>query len=379
MEESILIEGLGIGGIAMIISRSDGRSLEEHLVILTDLDLDAGDRTTHRTQAVLLVEMIARYGSKTLCQAITHHHIDTDGMYEFLHLRTYVSACRREDIRIIQAQLLAHDAQDSLVDNLIFQLQSQRRTLTVGDIINVTLLSHSQSMIEKFLLDRTSIIHLSLYCDIHLLPETRHTAHTGRAHLAHTILNLLWIGIDDELGTLTQAEIRPGTLKDMGEWKEIDDSILVGNRHTLIVGLQCSCILTIGQHYALAVTGSSTGIKDISQIIHICLLVEFLHFGLTRKILTQLQEVLEIEGCRVMCTDAHTGIEDDDALQGWAEGKDTMCLVILLLFAYEEKANLGIIDHILNLLLTTVGIERYCSNSDTVCTKIGVQIMHTVL
>ena len=136
----------------------------------------------------------------------------------------------------------------------------------------------------------------------------------------------------------------------MGEWKEIYDTILFGNRNALIVCLQSSIILAIGQHHTLTVASCSTGIEDISQVIHTCLLVEFLYLRLTRKILTQLQKVLEIEGCRVVCTDAHTGIEDDDALQGWAEGKDTMCLVILLLFANEEEANLGIIDHILNLL-----------------------------
>ena len=234
-------------------------------------------------------------------------------------------------------------------------------------------------MVEELLLDRTGIIHLSLHGNIHLLPETRHTTHTGRMHLSHTLLNLLRIGVDDELGTLAQAEICPSSLKDMGEWKEIYDTILFGNWHALIVGLQCGCILTIGQHHALAVAGSSTGIEDVSQIIHTSLLVEFLHFGLAWKILTQLQEVLVIEGCRVVGTDAHTGIEDDDALQGWAEGKNAMSLVILLLFAYEEEANLGIIDHILNLLLTAVGIKRNRDYSDSVCTEVCVQIMHAVL
>ena len=234
-------------------------------------------------------------------------------------------------------------------------------------------------MVEELLLDRTGFIHLSLHGDIHLLPETWHAAHTGRMHLSHTLLNLLRIGVDDELGTSTQTEICPSTLKDMGEWKEVDDTVLAGDSHTLLVCLQGSIILTVGQHHALAVAGSSTGIEDVSQIIHTSLLVEFLDFGLARKILTQLQEVLVIEGCRVVCTDAYTGIEDDDALQRWAEGKDTMCLVVLLLFAYEEEANLGIIDHILNLLLTAVGIKRNRDYSDSVCTEIGVQIMHAVL
>jgi len=78
MEESILVECLGIGGVTMIIARSDSRTFEQNLVILTYLYLNAGDRTTHRTQTALLVRMIARYGGKTLGQTITHNHIDTD-------------------------------------------------------------------------------------------------------------------------------------------------------------------------------------------------------------------------------------------------------------------------------------------------------------
>ena len=165
----------------------------------------------------------------------------------------------------------------------------------------------------------------------------------------------------------------------MGEWKEINDTVLFGNRNALIVCLQSSIILAIGKHHALAISGCSTGIEDISQIIHTCLFVEFLYLRLTRKILSQLQEVLEIEGCRIVCTDAHAGIEDDDTFQRWTEGKDTVSLVILLLFANKEKANLRIINHILNLLLAAVGIERHRGNSDTIRTEVGVQIMHTVL
>ena len=219
--------------------------------------------------------------------------------------RTYISTRCREDIRFFQAQLLANHAQNGLVDNSIFQLQGQRRALAVCQIFYIPLLSYCQSMVEEFLLKRTGIIHLSLYGDIHLLPETWHTTHTGRMHLTHTLLNFMRISIDDEFGAFAQAEVRPGTFKDMGEWKEIDDAVLVCNRHTLVVCLQSCIILTIGQHHALTVARCSTGIKDINQVIHTCLLVEFLHFCLTRKILSQLQEVLEIEGCRVMCTDAH--------------------------------------------------------------------------
>ena len=363
----------------MVISRSDGRTLEEHLIILAYLYLNAGDRATHRTQTAFLVEMITRYGCKTLGQTVTHHHIDTDGMYKLLYFRTYISTRCREDIRFFQAQLLANHAQNGLVDNSIFQLQCQRRALAVCQIFYIPLLSYCQGMVEEFLLKRTGIIHLCLYGDIHLLPETWHTTHTGRMHLSHTLLNFMRISIDDEFGTFAQAEVRPSTFKDMGKWKEVDDAVLFGNRHAFVVCLQSSIILAISQHHALTVARCSTGIEDISQVIHTSLLVEFLHFCLTRKILTQLQEVLEIEGCRIVCTDAYAGIEDDDTLQRRTEGKDTVSLVILLLFAYKEEANLRIINHILNLLLAAVGIEWHSSNSDTVRTEVGVQIMHTVL
>ena len=144
--------------------------------------------------------------------------------------------------------------------------------------------------------------------------------------------------------SFAQAEICPSTLKDMGEWKEIDDTVLFGNRNALIVCLQSSIILAIGQHHALAISSCSTGIEDISQVIHTCLLVEFLYFRLTRKILSQLQEVLEIEGCRVMCTDAHAGIEDDDTFQRWTEGKDTVSFLarVIILLDLDDAAYVSV-------------------------------------
>ena len=52
-----------------------------------------------------------------------------------------------------------------------------------------------------------------------------------------------------------------------GEWKEINDTVLFGNRNALIVCLQSSIILAIGKHHALAnilytsgTTGDSKGV-----------------------------------------------------------------------------------------------------------------------
>ena len=73
-----------------------------------------------------------------------------------------------------------------------------------------------------------------------------------------------------------------------------------------------------------------------------------------------------------MSTDTYTGIKDNDAFQRWTKRKNTMGLVILFLFTYEEDTHLGIVDHILNLLLTTRRVKRNGTNSHSVCSKISI-------
>ena len=162
--------------------------------------------------------MHARYRGKTLGQAIAYDHADTDRENKLLDFRTHIGTCCGEYIRMFQAQLLTHHAQDGLVDNLIFQLECQRRTLAIGNILYVALATYGKGMIEKFLLYRTRLIHLGLYGYIHLLPEAGHAAHTGRMYLAHALLNLVRISVDNQLCSLAQTEVSPSTLKDMGKW-----------------------------------------------------------------------------------------------------------------------------------------------------------------
>ena len=165
----------------------------------------------------------------------------------------------------------------------------------------------------------------------------------------------------------------------MGKGQEVDDTVFLGNRHYLVIGSQGSIILSIGQHDSLAVTGSTTGIKDVSHIIHACRLIQSLHLSLSRQVLAQLDEVLEVKGSRVVSTDAHAGVEDDDTLQRRTESKDTMCLVVLILLAYKEEANLSIVNHILYLLLAAGSIKGNRAHLDAISTKVGIEIMHAIL
>ena len=323
--------------------------------------------------------MHTRYRSKTLGQAIAYDHANSDREDKLLHLRAHIGTCCGEYIRMFQAQLLTHHAQDGLVDNLIFQLECQRRSLSIGNILYIALASYGKGMIEEFLLYRASLIHLGLYGYIHLLPEAGHTTHTSRMNLPHAFLYLMRVSVDEKTSTFTQAEVRPSTLKDMGKGQEVDDTVFLGNRHYLVVGSQGSIILSIGQHDTLAVAGSSTGIKDICHIIHACRLIQSLHLGLSRQVLAQLDEILEVKGSRVVSTDAHAGVEDDDTLQRRTESKDTMRLVVLVLLAYKEEAHLSVVNHILYLLLAAGSIEWNRAHLDAISTKVGIEIMHAIL
>ena len=109
-------------------------------------------------------------------------------------------------------------------------------------------------------------------------------------------------------------------------------------------------ILSTGEDNALRVACGATGIEDVGDIIHRCLLLDTLHLRLTGQALAQLHEGLETHGGGVGRVDGYQGIEDDDTLQRLTGGENTLGLVILLLFANEEKTYLGIVDHELDLL-----------------------------
>ena len=294
MEETFLVKRICICRITMVVALGNSRTFQQDLIVFTYLNLNIRDRTTYGTNGEFLIQMNTGNRSKTFGQAITYHHSDTNRKDEFLNFRTHVSTSSRENIRILQAQLLAHHAQDSLIDYLIFKFKCQRRTLTIGKIFHITLAANSQSVIKQFLLERRSLIHLSLHSNIHFLPESRHTTHTSRMNLSHAFLYLMRVSVDKKSCAFTQAEVRPCTFKDMCERQKVDDTILVCNRDTLIIRLNSSIILSVCKHHSLAITSSTTGIEDICQIIHISLLIKFLHFSLARKILTQLDEILEI-------------------------------------------------------------------------------------
>ena len=75
--------------------------------------------------------------------------------------------------------------------------------------------------------------------------------------LAHRLLNLMRVGVDDEMRSFGEREIRPSTLKDMSNGKELNYAVFLCDRHNLVVCFQCRIILSIGEHHSLRVARSA--------------------------------------------------------------------------------------------------------------------------
>ena len=128
--------------------------------------------------------MVVAHRGETLRQTVAHHHIDADAVDKLLHLRRHIGTCSREEVRILQAQLLAYQREHRLVHHLIFHCQSERRTLATAQVFNVMFMTYGKGMLEKLALRGTGIFNLRLHADIHLFPETGHATHTRGMRLA---------------------------------------------------------------------------------------------------------------------------------------------------------------------------------------------------
>ena len=323
--------------------------------------------------------MIATHRGQALCQAISDNHIDADGMNELLHLRIHRGTRRREEVGILQAQFLAHQREDGLIEHLVLKMHGQRCTLALREIVDIVPLAHVKRMLEEFTLHGTRILDFLQHAHVHLLPETGNGRHTRRVGLLHRLLHLLRIGIHNQTGALCQSQDLPPLLKDVSEGQEVQYTVVLIHRHTLAVGLEGRMILAAGKDHALGVACRTTCIEHIGDIIHRSLGLQFLHLRLSGQIVAQFQEVIKVHRVGVVAGDAHILVEDDDALQRLTHREHATRLVILLLLAHEKEAHLGVAHHELYLLLRRRGIERYRHRTDAPGTEVAEEVLHRVL
>ena len=69
-------------------------------------------------------------------------------MDELLHFGRHVGTGRGEYVGILQTNLLAHQAQHGLVDQLIFHLEPYGRTFAAGKVFYVVLAANLQRVVE---------------------------------------------------------------------------------------------------------------------------------------------------------------------------------------------------------------------------------------
>ena len=236
--------------------------------------------------------------------------------------------------------------------------------------------TYAQCMEKQLSFGHVGLVNLFLNTHINFLPETGNGRHTGGVRITHGLLYILRMGINDHTCSGIQTQNGPTTFEYMRVGQEIHNTVILVYRHALGIGHNSGIELSVRKDNALRIACRTTGIENVGNIIEGGFLLKLIHFRLTRKILSQFQEVAEIDGIRIVGRDVHHGVEDDDTLQGRTQRENATSLVILVLFTDKEIANLGVVDHKLNLLLRTGGIEGDSDSTDTPCTEITLDILN---
>ena len=379
MEEAVGVECRLVLFRTLVVTLGDGRAFQQYLTVLAYLYLYAIDGPANRADGIALVQMVARHRGKALRQAIAHDHAYAYAVHKLLHVGRDVSSSRREYIGMLKAYLRPDKAQHGLVGDGILKAERQRRTLALGEIVYIIFLADVPSLIEHLLLHAARAVNLRPYSLVDLLPETRHARHARGMGLAHRLLNLVRVGVDNESAALADGQISPATLKDMRERQEIDDTVFLGQWHALVVCLQRGGVLSIGKHHALRVARGAAGIEDVAKVIVVGFLPKGLYLTLVGQVLAELEEVVEIHCLRVVHAQAHMAVEHDDAFQRRTNGMDVVSLVVLLLLAHEDETHAGVVDHILHLLARRGGVERNGYHAYAIGSEVGVKILCAVL
>ena len=236
-------------------------------------------------------------------------------MDKFFHFGRNVCTGCREDVGVFKSHCLSYKAQYGLVYKLIFKGEPKRRTLGMAKIVDIVFVSYRQGIGEHLLLYGTRTVYLVFDSLVHLFPEPWYRRHTCRMCFTHGLLYFLRIGVDDNLSSYRQAQICPSAFEDMGERQEADGLVCIVYRYTLAVGFKSGIILSVGQYHTLRVTCRAACIQYVAYIVERSLFPQFLHLCLSGQSFTEFQEIGEIYGVGVVCTEPYTFVEHDDAFE----------------------------------------------------------------
>ena len=106
-------------------------------------------------------------------------------------------------------------------------------------------------MFEESALHGAGMVNLIHDTHIDLFPEAGDGRHTGGMCLAHRLLDILWMGVDNHGGSLRHSQDGPATFEDVRVGQEVHDAVVLVDRHTLAVGFEGSMELSVCQDDSL--------------------------------------------------------------------------------------------------------------------------------
>ena len=251
--------------------------------------------------------------------------------------------------------------------------------LSAAQIINIVSSTNSQSMLKQAPLQWRCSLHAFFYARIHLLPEPRNRRHARGMRLPHRVLYLVRIGVDDDVCTLRECQVGPSTLKNVRVWQETNYPVFLANGHTFVISFQCGMVLAVSKHHTLTIARCSAGVKYVTKVVVVGIGPSPFHFALPWQVFAQLQKIVEVQGVGVVGADAYVAVEHHNAFQRVTKCEHAVGLIILFLFANEDKTHLRIVHNKLHLLLTTGCIERHSNGANAIRAEVGIEILQTIL
>ena len=161
---------------------------------------------------------------------------------------------------ILQTQFFTHQRENGTVQHLIFQVQRYGWLLATAEVVDVMTATYRQGVLEQAALHGTGMLYLVHDTHINLLPETGYGRHTGGMCLAHRLLHLLWMRVDNHPCSGIQTEDSPSTFENVRIGQEVHDAVILVDRHTLAISNHGSMELAVRQDDTLRIARSTTGI-----------------------------------------------------------------------------------------------------------------------
>ena len=227
MEPAFFVDGGLRGAFFLIVSGGYGLAAQEDFVVFAEFDFDAVNEPPHGTHCNALFGNVARHSGRGLREPVAHNHIEASGMDKAFHLGRHGRASGREEVGTLQSEGFAQEFHDGLVVSLALEGQPQRSGLAFRLVLLPISAAHFEGLVNEFALYERPVLHLVKHGLIDLFPEARHRRHARGVHLLQRLQHVGGAQVNGQLHALCQTEVRPCTLKHMGEGQEVKEDVLL--------------------------------------------------------------------------------------------------------------------------------------------------------